>query len=163
MANWAYIATRNRVVDLEFGCKACGFSSPVKVEAKGAGYQGGVGSENDKATESQIAQQASDAARRWAEIFVEFCPCPRCGKRDAAVDRYTRKNWIVGGVSAGMVVLGGVLMMSSVWVIGGALFFVGLIAVIVTPAMALATLSNARRKVHFPVDETKPGALGAQR
>lgn len=162
MANWAYIATNTRVLDLEFKCAACGLSSPVKVETKGAGYQGGVSSKNDQAVESRVEQQASEAARRWAEIFVEFCPCPRCGKRDAAVDRYKRKNWIVGGVSAGMLVLGGGLMATSLWILGAPLAFIGLIAVIVTPSMALSTLSNARKKVHFPVGEPGSGPLGAK-
>ena len=153
MASWAYFATNSLVVDLEFRCKACGFASPVKVEAKGAGYQGGVSARNDAATERKVAEQATEGARRWAEIFVEFCPCPKCGKRDAAVDAYKRKNWIVGGVSAGILVLGGVLMALGIYVGGGVLALLGLIAVIVTPAMAASTLSNARKKVHFPVEE----------
>jgi hypothetical protein len=153
MANWAYFATNALVVDLEFKCKACGFASPVKVEAKGAGYQGGVSSRNDAATERKVAQQASESARRWAEIFVEFCPCPKCGKRDAAVEGYKRKNWIVGGVSAGILVLGGVLAALGIYAAGVPLALIGLIAVIVTPAMALSTLSNAKKKVHFPVED----------
>ncbi len=49
-------------------------------------------------------------------------------------------------------------MTFSLWIVGGGLSFIGLIAAIVTPSMALATLSNAKKKVHFPVEGTQAEA-----
>ena len=152
MTTWAYTATSANVFDLEFRCKSCGFVSPVKVEAKGAGYQGGVASRNDAAVEAKVKQQAAAGAQRWAEIFVEFCPCPKCGKRDeVAVGGYKRKSWIVGAVSGGILLAGIVLCAISIFA-GAVVALFGLIGVIVAPAMAASTLSSARKKVHFPVE-----------
>jgi len=157
MVTWAYTATSSNVFDLEFRCKSCGFASPVKVEAKGAGYQGGVASRNDAAAAAKVKQQAAVGAQRWAEIFVEFCPCPRCGKRDeAAVGAYKLKSWMVGGVSAAILVAGIALCALSLVFAGAAVALLGCIGVIVAPAMAASTLSSARKKVHFPVETARP-------
>jgi hypothetical protein len=160
MVSYAYTATRTLAVDLDFKCQACGYASPVRVEATGAGYQGGVSGKHNQAVGQQVVAQAAEGARRLARVFVELCPCPKCGKRDAvAAGGFKRRNWIVGGVSGAILLVGAVLIALSVWIPGIVLALFGLIAVIVTPAMAMAIWGNAKRKVHFPVEGAASGAL----
>jgi hypothetical protein len=158
--SYSYIATRSLVVPLEFTCKGCGFQAPVQVEATGASQQAGVAARDDAEVSRQVMGEAGVAARRWAQIFVELCPCPKCGRRDeAAAGRFKRRNWIVGGVSAGLLAVGAGLALVSL-VAGIVVAALGLIAVIVTPAMALSTWGKAARQVHFPVELVPPAAIG---
>jgi hypothetical protein len=137
---------------MEFKCGGCGFQAPVKVEGKG-GAQAHAGSRNDPSAEARVMQQADVYAMRWAEIFLELCPCPKCGWRNPVeAAGFKRRNLIVGGVSAGIALLGVVLLVCGMWVAGGIVELIGLIATIITPAMALSTWNGARRKVHFPIE-----------
>jgi len=164
MVSYSYTATQSLVVDLEFRCKACGFQSPVRVEATGAGFQGGVSGRGNTAVEQQVAAQAAEGAKRWAAVFVELCPCPACGQRDAvAAARFKRSNWIVGAVSAAILLVGGVLSALSLWLAGAIIALFGLIGVIVAPAMALSTWGKAKSKVHFPVGTPSRDAAAVHR
>lgn len=153
-----YTAYKTVGVVKQFTCGGCKFSSKVEVTARGAGQVTG------SAGGAQVARtDAAVAAERWAEIFLQLCPCPKCGWRDPVhAGKYKKRFFIVGGVSVGLLALGGALIPLGIPFGGGILAFFGLLGAIIAPAMGFSTWSGARKNVKFlhEAPASDGGAIG---
>ncbi len=170
--SYTYTAHRTLVVDKEFRCGGCGLRAPVKVEATGAGQESGVSGRGNQLAAASVNRQATEGALRFAQVFLELAPCPKCRWRDPEkVAGFKRRNWMVGVGSVGVLAVGVLVALLAALVdavpglvgaFGGLIAFLGLLGVIITPLMALATWKNAARKVHFPVENAAAGgSIGA--
>jgi hypothetical protein len=106
---------------MDFHCAGCGYSTPVKVEEKGAAQS------------------------------LELCPCPKCGWRNPLHTGEFERRSTSSTVISCVILLGGLVLLGfDLWTVGGALAGIGLAAVVVVRLRARSVWNAAARNVRFP-------------